>query len=409
MFNRARVIAALEAKREAFAGYELRAGQDLERYAEALDWLSTRSREQVLQQLANSPGLAPVDDPQRAAPRAGALPTAERVAGQAVLRPFGPRWANHQEARAWALAVLQGVTTLAVDGSQVTPSRDFSIPVGAVQVGWFENTHDAATGGYTKDIRFEVLPPEELAGEAQDTGRFPDLLVNLRRFELECTVLVEAMRRLAGRRPAPVCFFDGSLILSFAARINRPALQCSYLAAMRSLLGTSEETHVPLVGYVDTSHARDLVTMLYYLLGYEQEPSLSDGALLRNKMHWGDRTEVLVCARDDGLFDATNAALDYYHRVHFCYVKTTSANAPVRLDLPAWLLEAGELDRVIDIVRAECIVGTGYPYVVETADAVAVITNEDRERFYRTFQEFVAGLGVGMQYSRKAYSKRGRR
>jgi len=401
MFSKARVIAALEAKREGFIGYELRAGQDLERHEEALAWLSTRSQGQVFQQLER-------------AVRPGALPTAERVAGRAVVHPFGHRWANHQEARDWALKALRGVTTLAVDGSQITPSPDFSIPVGAVQVGWFENPH-RADGEYTKDIRFEVLPPQELAAEGEDMSRFPDLQVNLRRFELECEVLVEAMRRLAGRAPAPVCFFDGSLIISFAARIRNPELQFGYLRAVRSVLVASEQTRVPLVGYVDTSRARDLVTLLCQLMEYDEPPGLSDGALLRRRMSWGDRTEAFTCARDDGLFEGDHEALDYYSRVHFLYLKTTADNTPVRLDLPSWVLGAGgsegetELERVLDVVRAECVVGTGYPYAVETADAVAVITNPDRERFYRTFQEFVATLDAEMQYARKAYSKRSRR
>ena len=91
------------------------------------------------------------------------------------------------------------------------------------------------------------------------------------------------------------------------------------------------------------------------------------------------------------------------------YLKTTQPNPPCRLDLPAWLLEAGELERVIDLVRAECVAGTGYPYGMETADAVAVITMADRERFYRTFQELLDGLGIPLRYARKAYSKRQRR
>ena len=52
---------------------------------------------------------------------------------------------------------------------------------------------------------------------------------------------------------------------------------------------------------------------------------------------------------------------------------------------------------------------TGYPYAAESADALAVITAGDRERFYRTLQEYVKGLGLKLRYSRKAYSKRGRR
>ena len=393
MFSKAHVIAALEAKREQFDGFELRTGEDLQRYEQALDWLGGQDLATLLREL----------EPRQ---RPGARPTAERIAGRPVVRPFGRRFANHQEARAWALGVLHGVTTLAVDGSQLTPSHDFSIPVGAVQVGWFENPHDERKE-YVKDIRFEVLPPEELAGEVEEGG-YPDLKVNLRRFQLECEVLVEHMRRFAGRSPAPVCFFDGSLILSFAAQM-RPDLQRAYVHAVRSLLDVSEETRVPLVGYVDASYATDLVTMLSYLLGEVKPTHLTDGALLRARMSWGDRTEAFVCARDDRLFARADQELDYYHRVHLVYLKTTAENAPVRLDLPAWLLEAGEMERVLDVVRAECVVGTGYPYAVETADALAVITTADRERFYRTFQEFMEALGINLRYSRKAYSKRTRR
>ncbi len=47
---------------------------------------------------------------------------------------------------------------------------------------------------------------------------------------------------------------------------------------------------------------------------------------------------------------------------------------PARIETAA--LAAGmtaALTRCLDIVRAECVVGTGYPYAIETADALAVI------------------------------------
>ena len=60
-------------------------------------------------------------------------------------------------------------------------------------------------------------------------------------------------------------------------------------------------------------------------------------------------------------------------------------------------------------MRAECVVGTGYPYaLVETADAVAVLTMQDRERFYRLFQEFEEWERLPLRFSRKAASKRER-
>jgi hypothetical protein len=397
MLSTPHVIAALRAKAGALAAYQAEAGRQAAGYARALEALAARSEAEVLRAL-------------EAIPRPGARPTAERVAGRPVVRPFCERWENHAEARAWALERLRGVPVLAVDGSQITPSTDYSVPIGAVQVGWFVNRHDSALP-YEKDIRFEVLVPDDLEVEGASES-FPDLQVNVRRFELECRVIVEFMRRTTAEGPPngqrPLCIFDGSFAISFAAQM-RGDLQKRYVGAVREMLAVSEETRVPVVGYVDGSHARDLAWMLHWLAPETAQPAVGDAALLRPLMRWGDRSEALQCARDDRLFERLDPDWDYYDRVHVVYLKTTQPNPPCRLDLPAWLLEAGELERVIDLVRAECVAGTGYPYGMETADAVAVITMADRERFYRTFQELLDGLGIPLRYARKAYSKRQRR
>jgi hypothetical protein len=124
-------------------------------------------------------------------------------------------------------------------------------------------------------------------------------------------------------------------------------------------------------------------------------------------MEWGDRSVAYVCARDDRVLSVDGRK--YYDRVCFIYLKTTANRAPARLDLPRWLVESDELERTLNVVRAECVVGNGYPYAVETADAVAVITMQDRERFYRVFQEFAEKKSLPLRFSRKAVSKKGRR
>src|SRR5262245_63898244 len=91
----------------------------------------------------------------------GATPTAEFDAAAGLRIEFPHKWKNHQEAREWAFDALLDHPTFAVDGSQIRPDDDFSIPVAAVQIAWFENRH-ASDGSYTKDARFEVLTPEDL-------------------------------------------------------------------------------------------------------------------------------------------------------------------------------------------------------------------------------------------------------
>jgi hypothetical protein len=399
MLVRRKVIAALEAKKENFTGYQIELRDTLERYQAALERLPSLSREEILARLEEAELAWP-----------GALPGAEQDRLHDTVVSFayaGSSWTSHDQARVWARDVLLNTPTFAVDGSQITPSRDFSVPVGAVQVGWFENPHRPG-GQYVKDLAFEVLAPNELAEEVEDSGGsdFPDWRVNLRRFQMECRAMVEYLEAHAGAEPAPLCFFDGSLLASFAQHM-RPSIRQRYVKGIVDMLSASQASRVPLVGYVDTSFADDLVTMLRHVFRLPPAARLNDGVLVRPPMQWGDRSQVYICARDDHVLPDYGP---YARQVCFAYLKTTADRAPARLEFPCWLAEdEAELERVLNLVRAECVVGNGYPYALETADAVAVIGLPDRERFYATFQQFAEKEGLTLRYSRKALSKRMRR
>jgi hypothetical protein len=388
MLHPGKLIAALEAKRDRFAEAEETRQVDLDALSEAVETLATLSMAEVESRLASIPWP-------------GARPTSEHIQHDSIVVPFTENWSNHRQAREWALELLYGVPTFAADGSQISPSRDISIPVAVVQVGWFENRHQD-DGAYAKDIAVEVLAADELAEDEREDSGFPDWHVNWQRFEMEVERLVIYMQANAGTEPRPLCFFDGSLVISFAQHM-RPERQQLYVDAILRLLDTSEQTGVPLVGYVDTSYANDLTVMLAHLAGLNLSGRVSDAGLLRPRMGWGDRTQVYICARDDDVLHK------YYERVCFVYLKTTANNPPARVEFPRWLYEMDQHERVLDLVRAECVVGTGYPYALETADAVAVLTMQDRERFYRLFQEFAEREGMPLRFSRKAVSKRGRR
>lgn len=392
MFSRDKIIAALEAKRHRFADHDRRVSEELDLIRSALDDVGKCSCAELEARLAH-------------VPLSGAKPTIEQDRYDDVIVPFGKSWADHSQARTWAKSVLLGAPTFAVDGSQISPSKDFSVPVGAVQVGWYENPH-VTNETYVKDLVFEVLTPDELGEEADSSSGFPDWRINWRRFELECQTLIDFMTDRAGELPAPICFFDGSLIASFAQRM-RPEQRDSYMRKIVEMLDASHRNRVPLVGYIDASHAKDLITMVSVLSG-EPMPRVSDGAMLRPRMNWGDRSLAYICARDDA--SRPPPGPQYYDRVCFVYLKTTGDDPPARLDLPRWLAQdQAELARVLDVVRAECVVGNGYPYAIETADAVAVITMQDRQRFYSTFQQFLERENLELRLSRKATSKLRRR
>lgn len=388
MIDPKKILAALEAKREQFADAIILRRQELDALSHLLQAFQSMSLAEVEARLAG------IDCP-------GARPTAEHELYDSLVVPFAHGWANHRQAREWALSVLRDAPTLAVDGSQIAPSKDISIPVGVVQVGWFENRH-RADGAYTKDLLVEVLPPDELAEDEGQISGFPDWKINWRRFELEVDCIVDYMQEHAGSESKPVCFFDGSLVISFVQHM-KPERQQLYVDAIVHLLHVSEETGVPLVGYVDTSYANDLTAMLAHLSDTAFVGRVSDAAILRPMMKWGDRTRIHICARDDQVLGK------YYAQVCFTYLKTTADNRPARIDFPRWLFESSEHERVLDIVRAECVVGTGYPYALETADVTAVLTAQDRDYFYALFQQFAEREELPLRFSRKAVSKRQRR
>src|SRR5260370_7532936 len=82
-------------------------------------------------------------------------------------------------------------------------------------------------------------------------------------------------RRAGDAAHSPVVFFDGSLVVSFALTMPSPYRE-RYIASAISLLQTSEQQRVPLIGYIDTSYARDIITMLRRLDAIERRPVLRE-------------------------------------------------------------------------------------------------------------------------------------
>jgi hypothetical protein len=369
---------------------------DLKEYLRRLEALSRRSSSEIAAQFAGVENC-------------GALPSAELDAATSFSIAFPEKWKNHEEARGWARGVLEKRTTFAADGSQIFIEREASLPVGAVQIGWFENPHDASTP-YEKNAEFFVLSPGKLLSPEEPFIR--ETLVGHRRFMAEIEKINGFLERKKGWRARgermPLAFYDNTLLLSVA--LPEQDFQRQFLEKLVALARLSRETEVPLVGYVDRSYARDLIAMLD---AFENENagrktiddvSLLNAASLKN---WGDRTPFCYSMRRglDAFIDPENGK----SLVGFVYLKTSGEGVPARLDIPSWVYEQDLLDEVTDAVRAECIIGLGYPYALETADQIAVITARDREIFFQALQAFAKEHNLDLRVTGKSVSKRRRR
>lgn len=337
-----------------------------------------------------------------------AVPQGEAVAAK-LIEPFKETkqgilvshlcWQSREQSLDWVRDRLLGISTFAVDGSQVFPSKDLSIPVALVQIGWFENPH-LPTGDYEKDIRVDVLTPSDLKPQQ---GLEPvDRRVNMRRFQMETERLIEYM---AAHPNAKDCltFFDGSLIATFAEAMDAEARQV-YVSCLLNLLDASQQQQVPLVAYIDTTYAKDLVGLVQHQYDLNDAAGIHDAQLLHPFMQWGDRTPFALCQRS-GILSSYG---DQKRQIGFTYLKAHDGY-PVRLEIPLWVYQAGYLNQIIDWVRGEIIIGNGYPYVLETADQVAVLQSDDRKVFYRLFQDWAEQEDLQLRLSRKMVSKARRR
>lgn len=415
MLYRQRLIEELGARRDDFAEFGRAWAERARDYAARLRELEGKTLEEIKRKADDGVEA-------RVARGVNALPTGEIERVGSFIVPFGRRWRTHEEARAWAVDALMDRVTFAADGSQILPGREISLPVAAVQVAWFENPHTRAGGAsYRKEWDFKIVTPRELLETEGVTATAADL-VGLRRVEAELEAARAFIERRKGwrerRERTPVAFFDGTLLLS-TARMRGETLKFpnAYITAIVETVKLSRTARVPLVGYIDQSYARDLVRMLDVIAQRRDEsPNVFDAQIfsageaeaqpLFNA--WGDRSVFCECLREglgDDFKDEEGKPL-----VGFLYLQTTApGSAPARLDIPMWVADEGLIDDVVDAVRAECVVGNGYPYALETADEAAVITVRDREQFLRAVQDFAEANEIGFRVSRKAVSKMHRR
>lgn len=403
MLFRELLIQELNAKREDFARFAASQNDELESYLALLKELAAKSSAEIENRLSGK--------------EVGAIPSDELDKFHAVKLDFEPRWQNHEEARNWALQILEDRTTFAADGSQLVFEREISLRVAAVQIGVFENPHNSA-GNYRKQAKFEIVTPQEItefAEEFEEPFRTATV-VGLRRFQAETKAIEEFLISKTGWRERgermPLAFFDNTLLVSYLQSSSKIGQQ--YIQSAKNLVLLSKETEVPVVGYIAQSEARDLIGLLDELAKgknflHLESKVLTDAQLLNNQTlkKWGDRTIFFHCQRkglSDFFVDDDKNAL-----VGMIYLQTTGDSVPARLDVPVWVYEQNLLAEVVDTVRAECVTGLGYPYALETADATAVITMRDREVFLRALQEFSDRANLNFRVSNKKMSKARRR
>lgn len=313
-----------------------------------------------------------------------------------LIHPFRFNWQNRHDALEYVDSVLSGVAVGSVDGSQIYSDKNYEIPLAVIQVSRIFNRHTPDCD-YRQDIEASVITPDEF--ERASVYSFGSEYVDARRFAAECDSIVQLMTL----HEKLYVLLDGSLILSHINMLNRN-IRSIYTDAVRKLLEASERTGNPVIGFIDTTMPRDVTLMMHHLLGLKKS-KLSDTHLFSNLL-WGERTAAFLCDRDDRRGEDSRSVLDYYGKLRdgiaFFYMRV-SGGLPVRVEFPARAL--GLVDKIADIIRAECVIRGNYPDILMRAHDAALIRMSEHSLFYGMLENFCKTHGIKINKSAKHFHK----
>jgi len=350
----------------------------------------------------------------------GALPTEEWNENDSPVVPFdeSAAWDNHEAVNEYAKEVLEDVTTIAVDGSELGPTDEFTVPLGLVQVAWNANHHYEG-GDYEEGVTTRILGPNAVTQQSDEKdgirytdGRAP----GHERYRDEGETVIDCIQEFADINPPPVVVYDGPLVPTFANTYSPEVRDDYYRQTMSRVLAASEHHGVPVIGYSAGGSRTNIAKLLRrtYRERLGDEPFVPDSRLLKGfTQHWGDRSQVFV-HRQDGTIDAMEASYrgkeyEFATDLLFGYLDIPDGDAMDYIEFPGWVLREGLVDYAFDVVRAEAGVGRGYPEIIQQADANAVLDADAKRRFLALVQDFADEEGLPIEWNAKNLSKKRRR
>jgi hypothetical protein len=315
-----------------------------------------------------------------------------------LIRSFPFNWKNRHDAIEWVDSVLSGVAVGAVDGSQIYSDKNYEIPLAVIQTSQILNRH-TNDSDYKENTEAQIITPDEF--ESASVYSFGSEYVDARRFALECDSIVRLMKE----DDKPCILLDGALILSHINVLNRN-IRDIYVRAITKLLEASEKMRTPVIGFIDMTMPRDITLMMHFLFGLKKS-KLSDTHLFSHLL-WGERTAAFLCDRDDRRGEEAHSVLDNYgkfrDRIAFFYIRVSNG-LPARVEFPAWMYEEGMVDKIADIIRAECVIRSNYPDILMRAHEAAVIKMNEHDLFYGMLDNFCKAHGIRINKSAKNFHK----
>jgi hypothetical protein len=289
---------------------------------------------------------------------------------------------------------------LAVDGSQITPSRHDSVEFGLINLGAITLPY-GGLGEIQENVNSQLIFDDALYTEY---GRLGEQSISLLRDLHERTFLAN----LAETLPHPVfTFTDGPLELWFGAEsrpeVDTPSEKKSrdvYIASLEILWKAGACT----AGYIDNPTS----VLVLQMLEIAQTPEvdikrdwrggkyrmLRDVHLFAQLLEPGERSAVFALRSRPTEKYPEKIAL------HFFYLNVGRQEKPwlARVEIPRWVAEDEiMLDHLHALLIHECTkLGTrSYPYILHRSHEIAVVKMEEKKQLEQMLSQALGIFGDG--------------
>lgn len=281
-------------------------------------------------------------------------------------------------------------TIVSVDGSQIYPDRHQGIACYVINIGCVAFYYNS-----TSSVFFDSQP----FIHAEQGDMLTTELVNALRTAYEFEMSID----WAIKHSADLLCFDGSLIfwhLDMHERKIKDDLVQRYITALEKLY----HLKIPFIGYISLPKSKELVMLLRQLQELLQHDTLLQGEL--KYVHDAQVLEqTLQVGQRTNLFKHTSSIVEYYPahlQPYFFYLRIDEEI--VRIELPTWLCD--RVDHITGIILDQVQKGLGYPICLAEAHEQAVVTNVDREFFYRLLAQKTYDQQGIYSFSQKSLKKK---
>ena len=291
------------------------------------------------------------------------------------------------------------VTLLAVDGSQINPSRHTRVPFCVINIGGVEMERGS---GLTPRIHQETQLLDYVETVSASAGILTEGAVALKRDLREREFLAEWAEKLT--KPA-ITMLDGPLEL-----YRDPQSAAGFEAIeqkFKNALDRLRLADVMTLGYVDKPGS-DLCVRMLELIPRTQEGSGVSSKTAR-AVRVLDSSLFSPILKDPGdrsaIFEMTSASSPRQHseqRLHFFYLNVGSPGQQhlARVEVPAWVAKDKAKLALIQAVlldQTRILGSQPYPYLIHRAHEVALVSmNEHQQVEEFIVREFIrAGIPVG--------------